>query len=300
MNVKRSKSDIVLDIVIYAVMFFVIIVTLYPFLNVLAVSLNDSTDTLRGANFIIPRQFTWLNYAKLARYPNLLHSAYISVLRTVIGTVTCVIASSMVAYTISRREFVFRRFVSVLFVVTMYVSGGLIPGYMLIRDLHMIGTFWVYILPALVGAWNVIIMRSFMDNLPYSLQESASLEGANDFVIYYKIIMPLSLPIIATVALLVAVGQWNSWFDTYLYNNTKPELSTLQYELMKVLQSTTAGNAVSLAYANANAAVQDLNNITPQTTRMTITVVATVPILLVYPFLQKYFVSGLTIGAVKS
>jgi len=299
MKLKKSKSDVVLDIVIYAVMFFVIIVTLYPFLNVLAVSLNDSTDTLRGSNFIIPRHFTWLNYLKLARYPNLTHAFYISVVRAVVGTVTCVIASSMVAYTLSRREYVFRRFVSVLFVTTMYVSGGLIPAYMLIRNLHMIGTFWVYILPSLVGAFNVIVMRSFMDQLPYSLQESASIEGANDFMIYYKIIMPLCMPAIAFVALLVAVGPWNSWFDTYLYNNAKPELSTLQYELMKVLQSTTAGNAMSLAYANANAAVQDLNNITPQTTRMTITVVATVPILLVYPFLQKYFVTGATIGAVK-
>ena len=299
MKAKKSKSDIILDIVIYVVMIYVIIVTLYPFLNVLAVSLNDSTDTLRGANFIIPRKFTWLNYVKLAQYPNLTHSFYISVARTVAGTVSCVIASSMVAYTISRSEFVFRRFVSVLFITTMYVSGGIIPGYMLIRNLHMIGTFWVYILPPLVGAFNVVVMRSFMDQLPYSLQESAMIEGANDFTIYYKIIMPLCMPAIAFVALLIAVGQWNSWFDTYLYNNAYPELSTLQYELMKVLQSTTAGNAMSLAAANVNAASQDLNNITPQTTRMTITVVATLPILLVYPFLQKYFVTGATIGAVK-
>jgi len=300
MKIHKTKADMALDFVIYFVMLFVILVTLYPFLNVLAVSLNDSTDALRGANFIIPRVFTLSNYRALARYPNLSHSFVISVLRTVVGTVTCVIASSMVAYTLSRKEYIFRHFVSVLFVITMYVSGGLIPVYMLIRDVHLINSFWVYILPSLVGTFNVIVIRSFMDGLPYSLQESASMEGANDFVIYYRIVMPLCLPVIATIALFVAVGQWNSWFDTYLYNNAKPELSTLQYELMKVLQSTSAGSAQSLSKANANAAVQSFNTVTPQTIRMTITVVATVPILLVYPFLQKYFVTGLTIGAVKS
>ena len=299
-HIKKSKLDIGIDIFIYCYLAYVIFITLYPFLNVLAVSLNDSVDTVRGASFIIPRKFTWNNYIEIFKYPNLVHAFGVSIARTLIGTVAGVVCSCMLAFTLSRQDYVFRKFISMLFVLTMYISGGLIPSFMLMRSLKLIGTFWVYIIPALVGPFYVILIRSFIDGIPYSLQECASIEGANDLTIFFRIIVPLCLPVIATVALYIAVGQWNSWFDTYLYNKAKPEYSTLQYELMKILQSSTASSAQSMAKLNENAVRTAVNTVSPQSIKMAITIVVTLPILLVYPFIQRYFVSGLTLGAVKS
>lgn len=295
---RSSLFDRGFDIFVYLFMTFIGLITLYPFLNVLAISLNDATDSVRGGIYLWPRQFTLENYKTIFLYNHLFVAFRVSVLRTVIGTVLGVFCASMLAYTISRTDFVARRLVSTMFAVTMYVSGGMIPVYMLIRNLHLMNTFWVYILPGLVSAWNVFVIRSYMDGLPPSLQESAKLDGANDFVIFYKIIFPLCLPVIATIALFIAVGQWNSWFDTFLYNSRREELTTLQYELMKILVNTQFSSASSTAWRSADSELT--TRVSPEAIRMAITIIATVPILLVYPFLQKYFVKGLTLGAVKS
>ncbi|WP_373271240.1 carbohydrate ABC transporter permease [Paenibacillus sp. MY03] len=271
------------------------IVTLYPFLNVLAISFNNSVDTVRGGITIFPREFTLDNYATIFAFDGLLTGFKNSVLRTVIGTIVGVLSASMMAYTLSRRDFQARKWMSVLFAMTMYFSGGLIPGYMLMRHLGLIGTFEVYIIPAILSVWNVFVVRSYIDNLPIALQESAKIDGANDWTIFWRIILPLCQPVLATIALFVAVGHWNAWFDTYLFNNMKAENTTLQYELMKVLQSTQSGNN----YRDPNAQ-QAIASVSPESIKMAITIVVTVPILLVYPFLQRYFVKGMTLGAVKS
>jgi putative aldouronate transport system permease protein len=220
----------------------------------------------------------------------------ITILRTLSGTLLGLISASMLAYTLSRPDFKAKRFVSVFLALTMYFSGGLVPTYMLMKHMHLIGTFWIYILPGVVSAFNVFIIRSFIDGLPYALQESAKLDGANDFKIYYKVILPLCKPVLATISLFLAVGQWNSWFDTYLYNGNKPQLTTLQYELMKILQSTNQGATM----VNANDLANQMAQVSPESIKMAITIVVTVPILVVYPFLQRYFVDGMTLGAVKA
>ncbi|MBO7744535.1 carbohydrate ABC transporter permease [Paenibacillus sp. MWE-103] len=289
-------SDRVFDLVVYIVITLVTIVTLYPFLNVLAISLNDSTDSVRGGITIFPREFTFKNYETIFAFSGLITGLKISTLRTVIGTVLGLISASMLAFTLSRVDFQGRRFVSTFLALTMYVSGGLIPTYILIKDLHMMGTFAVYILPGLVSAFNVFVIRSFIDGIPYALQESAKLDGANDFTIYWRVILPLTKPALATIALFLAVGQWNAWFDTYLYNGSKDNLTTLQYELMKVIQSTTT-NADSFRGRNMT---EVMAQISPESVKMAITIIVTVPILVVYPFLQRYFVKGMTLGAVKS
>ena len=208
-------------------------------------------------------------------------------------------ASCMLAYTLSRQDYVFRKPIAIIFVITMYVSGGMIPAYMLIRNLGLLGSFWVYVIPGLISVFNVIVIRSFMEGLPISLQESARIDGANDLVIFYKIVMPLCLPVIATISLFIAVGQWNSWFDTYLYAGGNASLSTLQFELMKILDNTNAASGQSASMRDPNGRAIT-NMVSPISIRMAVTIVATVPILLVYPFVQKYFVTGLTLGAVKS
>lgn len=296
--VKSSISDHIIDLVVVVAMLFSLVVTLYPFLNILAISLNDSLDAVRGGIHIWPRVFTLDNYRELLKYNNLPHAFLISILRTALGVLTGIVASSMFAYTLSRRDYVFRKPFSVLLVLTLYVSGGLVPDYMLIRKLGMINSFWVYILPVLLSGWNVIVLRSFMDGLPYSLQESAKIDGANDLIIFSRIVLPLSLPVVATVSLFIAVGQWNAWMDTYLYASGAQELSTLQYELVKILFSATASQSSQAMTFDSTSAAR--NMVSPQSIRMAITIVATVPILCVYPFVQKYFVTGMTLGAVKS
>lgn len=292
---RHTIGDKLFNIFLYVFMVMMAAITLYPFLNVLAISLNDSVDAVRGGIHIWPRKFTLQNYREVFTYPHLVTGFYISVLRTVVGTALGLVSSAMVAYVISCREFMFRRFVSGIFVLTLYFSGGMIPEFMLIRKLGLINNFWVYILPGLISGWNVFVLRAYMDTLPENIKESAKLDGANDLTIFFRLILPLCKPVLATIALFIAVGQWNSWFDTFLYTTGNPSLTTLQYEMMRILQNVTVSSTGSMyALGQANAP-----RVSPESIRMTITVVATVPIVLVYPFLQKYFVKGLTLGALK-
>ncbi|KAI7260456.1 hypothetical protein KC345_g10059 [Hortaea werneckii] len=206
----------------------------------------------------------------------------------------------MLSYTLSRKEYVFRKPITIIFVLTMYFSAGLIPNYFLIKDLHLLNSFWVYVFPSMISAFNMIVIRTYIGTIPESLLESAKIDGAGDFRIFMRVVFPLCKPVLATIALFVAVGAWNSWFDAFIYTSSKQNLSTLQYELMKLLSSTMNANS------NPNVAAgigmnQDSAKalVTPLSIRAAITVVASVPILLVYPFMQKYFVVGLNVGSVK-
>ena len=177
----------------------------------------------------------------------------------------------------------------------MYVNGGMIPNYILIKELGLLNNFLVYILPGLVSAFNMIVIRTYINGLPESLIESAKIDGAGELRIFMQIILPLCKPVLATVALFIAVGQWNSWFDAMLYASGNPKLTTLQYELMKLLSSSTQQGGAGTAEMVKNAG----NLVTPKSLRAAITIVTAFPIVCLYPFLQKYFVSGLTIGGVK-
>lgn len=286
-----GKSEKWLDYVLLIFCLFLIVMTVYPFLNVLAISLNDPMDTMRNINFIIPRKFTLSNYIYIFTENDLGGAFLMSVVRTLVGTGVGVICTAMLSYVLSRKDFYFNKFFTILFIITMYVSGGMIPEYLLItRTLHMSNHFMVYIIPGLIWVYNVILMRSFIEGLPIALQEAAKIDGANDFIIWARIILPLCTPTLATVALFLAVGQWNAFMDTYLYAR---ELPTLQYVLYEIMEKATIKID---PHAQAN---QMQNAVSPMSVRMAITIVATVPILIVYPFLQKYFVGGMTLGAVK-
>lgn len=279
------------DYFLVAVFLFLLLITLYPFLNVLAISFNDATDTIKNVNLIIPRKFTLSNYKYVFEEGGIVKPLFMSIAKTVVGTLAGVVCTAMLAYTLSRRDFVFHRLFTLIFVITMYVGGGMIPEYLLImRTLKLGNNFLVYIIPGLIWVYNMILVRSFIDGLPPALQEAAQLDGANDFQIWYKVVMPLCTPVIATIALYYAVGQWNSFMDTYLYAK---ELPTLQYKLYEIMAQATM-QLDTHTTTNATQAV------TPMAIRMAVTVVATVPIIVVYPFVQKYFVGGMTLGAVKN
>ena len=287
---KIKSRDNILDYILLVVFIFIIILTLYPFLNVLAISFNDPIDTMRNINFIFPRQFTLSNYTYVFKENDLMTPMMLSVARTLLGAGFGVVCTAMLAYVLSRKDFYFNKPFTILFVITMYVSGGLIPEYLLLMiTLKMGNNFLVYIIPGLIWVYNIILVRSFIEGLPIALQEAARVDGANDFIIWAKIILPLCKPVLATVALFMAVGQWNSFMDTYLYAKKLP---TLQYVLYEIMESATIK-------IDPHAAEQIRNAVSPLSVRMAITIIATVPIIIVYPFLQKYFVGGMTVGAVK-
>lgn len=214
------------------------LVTLYPFWNVVVLALNDATDSLRGGVYLWPRRPTLRNFRTVLAIGQLGRAALNTVLRTVCGVGLSVIATTMLGYVLTHREYVLRKVIQRLFVVTMYVSGGLIPTYFVIRGLGLRNSFLVYLLPTLVNAYYLLIVKSYMDTLPRSLLESARMDGAGEFRVYRTVAFPLALPAVATLALFVAVDQWNSWFDTFIYVS-RPALTTLQFELMKVVSRST-------------------------------------------------------------
>jgi putative aldouronate transport system permease protein len=296
----NSPGDRIFDICNLIFMILLMTVTLYPFLNTLAVSLNNANDSIRGGIYLWPREWTLENFKYVFKEATIFHATLISALRTVIGTAITVFCSAMLAYTISRPEYVLRKFITLAFILTMYFNGGLIPNYLLIRELELMNSFWVYIIPGIIGVFNLIIIRSFIEGLPEGILESAKIDGAGEFTTFIKVVFPLSVPVLATVALFTAVWQWNSWFDVFLYNSSTIKLSTLQYELMKILQNSNASmSAKSGTDAFASAQNSGANAVTPTSVRATMTIVASLPIIIVYPFLQKYFVKGMTLGGVK-
>ena len=295
--VKKRRNDIVFPIVNGLILCLLMFVTLYPVLNTVAISFNDGTDALRGGIGLWPRVWSTKSYQSILSDPATYQAAWISVSRTVITTILNLIITSMLAYTLARREYVLRRFITVVMVLTMYVNAGLIPNYLLIsKTLNLSKTYWVYIIPTMFSCFNMIVLRTYIAGLPEALVESARIDGAGDIRTFWQIIFPLCKPVLATVALFVAVGSWNQWFDTHLYNAGKPYLHTLQY-LLKMKLATTQASA-NAAKSTADA-MQSTTQMTPITIRCAITVVSAVPILIVYPFLQRYFVTGMVLGSVK-
>ena len=299
---KTLLSNIIFDIIIYLTLAFVVLVTVYPFLNTLALSFNDGLDSLKGGIKLIPRKFTLKNYTNLFETDYIFKAGLISISRTILQTVLNVFCTSLLAYSLSRKEFVLKKSLTAVIVISMSVNAGSIPRYMLTNKLGLLHNYLVYIIPNLIDAFNFILVRTYINGLPDSFVESARIDGANEFRIFLQIIMPLIIPSIAMTCLFVAVNAWNSWFDTYLYTSGKKNLHSLQYVLMSFLQasqqqSNSASNANALAVAAASGA--SAAQVTPVAIRASITIVATVPILVVYPFVQKYFVTGMTIGGVK-
>jgi putative aldouronate transport system permease protein len=293
-----SLSDRIFDFTNVSCMIILAIVTLYPFINTLALSLNDANDSIKGGIYLWPRDWTIKNYEYVFKEATILHATMISVIRTLVGTILTVFCSAMVAYTISRPDYILRKFVTLAFILTMYFNGGLIPTFLLMRELELINSFWVYIWPGLIGVFNLIVIRSFIEGLPEGILESARIDGAGEFATFIKIVLPLTTPVLATVSLFAAVFQWNQWFDVFLYNSSNGDLSTLQYELVKILQNSNSSLSSKTA-GDAFANTQSNNFVSPTAVRATMTIVASVPIIMVYPFLQKYFVKGMTIGGVK-
>ncbi len=296
-KIKHFHRHRTFDIVNIVCMCVLMLITLYPVINTVALSFNDGTDAVRGGIKMWPRFFSLKSYETIFVDETLFSALFITVARSVIQTVLNIVLTSMLAYALSRREYVLRKFITTMFVLTMYVNAGLIPNYLLINNtLGLSKSFWVYIIPTMVSCFNLIVIRTYILNLPEAMVESARIDGAGDLYLFWRIIFPLCMPVLATVALFVAVGAWNSWFDTHLYNASKARLHTLQYLLRMKLATTTNSANAAMTAADALAST---TLTTPITIRAAITVVSAAPILAIYPLLQRYFVVGLSIGSVK-
>ena len=294
---NRVKRDRVFPIVNTIILVLLCFITLYPVINTVAYSFNDGTDALRGGIGLWPRVFSTKSYTSILSDGDVYQAAFISAAKTVLTTLLNLFWTGMLAYALSRKEFVLRKVITTVLVLTMYVNAGLIPNYLLIsKTLGLRNTFLVYIIPTMFSCFNMIVIRTYIGGLPEALVESARIDGAGDLRAYWQIIFPLCTPVLATVALFVAVGAWNSWFDTYLYCGSEKDLYTLQYILkMKLATTQNSANAAQTSVE----ALKTTTLTTPVTIRCAITVISTVPILIVYPFLQKYFVTGMALGAVK-
>ncbi|MDL2318755.1 carbohydrate ABC transporter permease [Eubacteriales bacterium OttesenSCG-928-A19] len=290
--IKQTRGERVFDF--FNVIFMVLVCALfiYPLLYVLSRSVMSDAERVARPLALIPHAFDWAGYKMvLSSNSNLLNSYWVTIRRTVIGTLVNLLLTSMLAYVISRKRYSLRTPLTFMLAFTMWFDGGLIPTYLLNQSLGMVNNFWVYILPAAISPWNCFILRNFFASLPDSLEESAHIDGASESVILFRIVLPLSKAALATVGLFYAVWHWNSWFDSMLYM-TNNKLWSLQYILRQIIASA---NTSDLVAATTDASI----NPPTEMVRMACTVVATVPILCVYPFLQKYFVKGMLVGSVK-
>lgn len=292
--VHRSPGEWVLDICKVVFLTVVAVVTIYPFWNIFIVSINDPTDAIRGGLYFLPRVFSVVSYKEILSRDTFTHSILVTLARTIVGTPLALLCTSMVAYSLSRKELVGRKFWNLMFVFTMYFGGGQVPYYMVLKNLKLLDTFWVFIFPLIMSVYNMILIRSYIESMPDELFEAVKIDGGNDLVVYVRIILPLAKPILMTVALFVAITQWNSWFDAYLYTSSQ-NLKPMQSILVEILNQYNTGATTSAQMSNAKSGM----TITPDSLRMAATMIATLPIICVYPFIQKYFVKGIMLGAVK-
>lgn len=293
---KRSLGEKIFGIINAVLLLFLCIVSVYPYLNQLALSLNDGMDAMKGGITVFPRAFTWENYRTVFINPDFLDAAKNSVLRVILATVLSLLVTYSAAYGLTRKGLPYRKWLTLILMIPSYITAGTIPLYINMRNLHLINNFWVYVLPTMFTFYNMVIIRSFLQDLPPEMEESAKIDGANDFIIMFKIIFPMSLPVVACVALWVSVGAWNDWTTTLTYV-TERELHTLQYLMMRLIKESEAANSMSMMSAMTKGESQA--QITGDSIKAANLMVTTIPILCVYPFLQKYFIKGINLGAVK-
>ena len=292
--VQRSKGEKIFNVFNYIFLAVLSFTTLYPFLYTLTISISTRDIAGTVGFHVLP---TWgkisFDAYNLVFQNELIWTAYgYTIFRTVVGTVLSVLVTCFYGYAISRPNLVWKKFFVTFLMITTFFSGGQIPAYLNIKDLGLIDNVWVYILPALVTAYYVIIARSFFSDLPEALNESAKIDGAGEFRIFFKIIVPLSKPVIMTLALWIAVNHWNSWFDSMMYM-TNSKKAVVQEYIRRIVNEAT--DSMTDVGADPNAA----ENLTPDTVRSASIMVTVIPILSFYPFIQRYFIKGVTLGAVK-
>lgn len=296
--IRLTYGDRFMMVFIYTTLALLAFMTFYPFWNALVISFNAGADTARGGITFWPREWTLQNYSIVFRDERLVGAFLVSIGRTIVGTFSSILFTAVFAYGISKRELIGRNVYMVVCIVTLYFSGGLIPTFLLIRELQLMNSFWVFIIPSLISVWNMIIFRTFFQGLPKGLEESAKIDGSGNWGIFFRIVIPLSGPVIATLALFTAVFHWNDWFGPSIYI-TNENLLPIQTMLKQILNSNIVSDQMSQLDSAAQGQMARMRSVTSKSLSMATMMVATIPIILVYPFVQKYFVKGVLIGSLK-
>jgi putative aldouronate transport system permease protein len=289
--IKRSKGEFVFEIFNYIFLAVVSAAMIFPILHVAAQSFSSDVAISRGDVGLWPVEFTLSNYAIVLNDTSVWRSFMISVFVTVVGTGINLIATASLAYPLSRNEYRGRKVILMLVLVTFIFSAPLIPNYLLIKSLNMLDTVWALIIPGAISAYNLFIMRSFFMNLPNEIIDSARIDGCGELRIISSIVLPLSKPVMATMGLFYAVAHWNSYSSALYYINSR-QLFPLQVRLREIVITDQMGEM--------DTTFENLANMSPEGIKMATIVIATLPIILVYPFLQKYFIKGMLIGSIKS
>ncbi|MBF1013613.1 MAG: carbohydrate ABC transporter permease [Lachnospiraceae bacterium] len=296
-KIKQSLGDRIIQGFIILVILALCLVIILPCINVLALSLNDGADAAKGGVYFFPRVFTLENFKQVFSDGSIMRAYKYTILRVVIGTLLTLIVTSLAAFALKEKDLPGVKVITILITFTMLFGGGMIPTYVQYKNLHLINNFWVYVVPSLVSVTYLLMMRAYFEGIPASLEESAKLDGCGYFGIYGRIILPLSKPVIAVIGLYTAVNHWNDWFSGafYMTSNEKWPVQTVLQQMLARAMSASQKDITSVAQA----LVQGASTVTSDSLKMAAVVITTVPILLIYPFVQKYFASGIMIGAVK-
>lgn len=296
-EMRRTKGEKIFNVCNIVFMIFLCAIMLYPYLNQIAISLNDGADTMLGGITVYPRKFTWSNYVAIFRNESVVRSLFVTIAMVVCCTAATLAVTTSAAYAISKKYLPFRNFFIWFLLLPGYISAGAIPAFILFRYLKLINNFLVYVLPGAFVFYYLILIRTFITGLPGALEEAAVIEGANELQVLYKIVLPLCMPVLATIALWTMVNAWNNW-TTSLYYINDPELFTLQYVVMQIIKQSELVQKMTEEAAVTGTTISSATP-TSESVQSAAVVFSTIPIISVYPFLQKYFVKGVVLGAVK-
>ena len=290
MKIKKTLSEKVVLLIITILLTFIALITLYPFWNTLVMSISSASSAMASSIKWVPTEISFDSWKIVLNSKYVWQGMWNTVYKTVLGTGISVFAVVALAYPLSKKDFIGRNFFTKLLIFTMMFNGGMIPSFLLVKNLNLMDTVFALVLPGAVSAFNVIILRNFFESIPKSLEEAAKIDGANDIYILGKIILPLSLPALATVTLWIVVGHWNAWFDSVLYISDRSRM-VIQVVLREMILTDKIDSSMN---------VSEVNIVPPSDVmKATITMFVTLPVLLVYPFIQKYFTKGIMIGSIK-
>lgn len=293
---RKSTGSKMFDFFNTIFMFGIMFTMLFPFWYALVGSFNEGFDFTKGGVYFFPRVFSLTNYQILFYTESISNALFISVARTVLGTITQVLFTAIFSYAFSRKQLIGKKYYAALGLFTMLFSGGLIPNYVLFKQLGLLNNFLVFIIPNLLTFWYVMIFNSFFKEIPDSVIESAKMDGASEYTIFFRLIIPLAMPALAAVALFTSVSNWNNYYDAMIYT-TDQRLVPMQLLLMKIVRNNT--EASRLANELRTDFLDDQSKVSSVTIKLAAMIIAAAPIIVVYPFLQKYFVKGVMIGSIK-
>ncbi|MCJ8011485.1 carbohydrate ABC transporter permease [Paenibacillus sp. KQZ6P-2] len=293
MRYKHSLGSRLFDVFNYGLMLLLIVITVYPLLHVISISLSHADFIALGEVSFFPKGFNMKGYQIIFEKPLLYTSYTNTIMYATVGTLLTLLLTSLMAYPLTVSKFRIKKPITIFLAVTMFFSGGMIPTYLLMKELHLLNTFWVMVLPGCISAYNVIIFRTFFQNIPSELRESAYMDGANDLTVLFRIYLPLSKALLATFALFTIVGHWNEWFSALIYLQDEK-----RYPLQMFLRSIIF---TQQGYGSSEKATELIQNrqINPKNIQMAAIVITMAPILCIYPFVQKHFVKGVMVGSIK-